>query len=126
MAKWKRTNNDLQNIHIWHTSFRFSFISKHFNVFQVSQMFTYDLSDLLAKNAKNKKQKTNKQKQRMTCICNFTRQKFCLICNYLWSVRYLLFALLKPMFIPPLDESWGYIGIIMSFRPPHFWFPDDN
>jgi hypothetical protein len=28
--------------------------------------------------------------------------------------------------IPLLDESRGYIGILKSVRPSHFWFPDNN
>jgi hypothetical protein len=46
-----------------------------------------------------------------------------------WS-RWAITGSWEPLVIPPLDESQGYIGILMFVRPSirssHFWFPDNN
>ena len=44
--------------------------------------------------------------------------------NQIWILKKTLKTFW--IIIPTLNESRGYIGILMSVRPSHFWFPDNN
>ena len=69
----------------------------------------------------NKKwKKKQEKKQAKTTAKKINKNKTKQNNSARWQTRLVVF------FIPPLDESRGYIGILMSVRPSHLWFPDND
>ena len=62
------------------------------------------------------------------CWCYFTRSGIFFIADLLGIdsvVEINKNNTIVLFIIPPLDESLGYIGILISVRSSHFWFPDN-